>query len=131
MKTDSLNLPGYPEVLQDATFMTSGMGQATRVFNALGDELRRRKWEADHPEEVSRCEENAFLRRFVMGQPLPTAEEWERQELYRKACVTLLTGVTFLKCQASALGQNSFSKWRRGSTRRMSASAGIMFVRGR
>lgn len=53
MKTDSLNLPGYPEASQDVTFVT---GQATRVFRALGEKLRQRKWEAEHPEEVRRRE---------------------------------------------------------------------------
>lgn len=46
MKTDSLNLPGYPEASQNATFVT---GQATQVFRALGEKLRQRKWEAEHP----------------------------------------------------------------------------------
>lgn len=46
MKTDSLNLPGYPEASQDATFVT---GQATQVFRALGEKLRQRKWGAEHP----------------------------------------------------------------------------------
>ncbi len=56
MKTDSLNLPGYPEASQDATAVIPGTGMATRFFKALGEELRRREWEAEHPEEVRRRE---------------------------------------------------------------------------
>ena len=93
MKTDSLNLPGYPEVSLDATTVVSKRGLATRFFNALGEELRRREWEAEHPEEVRLREEDAFLRRLVRGQPLPTAEERERREACRKALDTLLENI--------------------------------------
>ncbi len=55
MKTD-LNLPGYPEASQDAAAVIPGTGMATRFFKALGEELRRREWEAEHPEEVRRRE---------------------------------------------------------------------------
>ncbi len=36
MKTDFLNLPGYPEASQDATAVVPGT--ATRFFKALGEE---------------------------------------------------------------------------------------------
>ena len=90
MKTDSY-LPGYPEVSQDETSVVPG--KATRFFKALGEELRWREWEADHPEEVRLREEDAFLRRLVRGQPLPTAEERERREACRKALDTLLENI--------------------------------------
>ena len=90
MKTDSY-LPGYPEASQDETSVVPG--KATRFFKALGEELRWREWEADHPEEVRLREEDAFLRRLVRGQPLPTAEERERREACRKALDTLLENI--------------------------------------
>lgn len=93
MKTDSLNLSGYPEASQDATAVIPGMGQASRFFKALGERVRRIEWEAAHPEEVRRREEDAFLRRLVRGQLLPTAEERERQEAYREAFDTLLENI--------------------------------------
>lgn len=48
MKTDSLNLPGYPEASQDATFVT---GQATRVFRSLAKSCGRENGKRNIPEE--------------------------------------------------------------------------------